>query len=211
MVASHVSDDKNKTEKVIDDSAAKSEPKKLDQLDSSEPEKLSPEPEKNSSTTTEKVSSPKLSHVDSLVTEKVPKAKKSTKPSQVDSAVFEKGSKDKKTASPKCSSPMVENSKKEGKVSVTKTKVKSPRNAPDPDIVVEPVSMDEKSKKPLLRKSLRKDSPLRSPKPDSPRSPRPPPSPRNSGNGNDQPEEDKRRLRRRSQTPDEVASDDGKR
>ena len=121
-----------------------------------------------------------------------------------------------KDPTPRVSVPIAEKTKKDSKHSSPKPTPKSPETPPvkKPQIILEKVSTASKetSENPkksknavILRKSLRRDSPMRSPKPDSPR------SPMMTGNGYENGENDRRRLRRRSQTPDEVASDDGKR
>ena len=129
---------------------------------------------------------------------------------------LEKSSVSEKDATPRVSLPIADKTKKDSKHSSPKPTQKSPETPPvkKPQIMLEKNSTASKetSENPkksknavILRKSLRRDSPMRSPKPDSPR------SPMMTGNGYENGENDKRRLRRRSQTPDEVASDDGKR
>ena len=131
---------------------------------------------------------------------------------------LEKSSVSEKDATPRVSLPIADKTKKEvsSKHSSPKPTPKTPETPPvkKPQIMLEKNSTASKetSENPkksknavILRKSLRRDSPMRSPKPDSPR------SPMMTGNGYENGENDKRRLRRRSQTPDEVASDDGKR
>ena len=139
----------------------------------------------------------------------------SIEPEKVETQL-EKSSFSEKDATPRVSVPIAENPKKDSKHSSPKPTPKSPETPPvkKPQIILEKVSTASKetSENPkksknavILRKSLRRDSPMRSPKPDSPR------SPMMTGNGYENGENDRRRLRRRSQTPDEVASDDGKR